>query len=78
MSTNLAIKVNKMGNECYRPHLDIDIEVCAVGKEGNNSNDGEAPTTLKEALEHLDETYKKLKNIEVILGGIHKMIKSSK
>ena len=36
------------------------------------------PTTLKEALEHLDNAYKKSKNIKVILGGMHKMIKSSK
>ena len=58
-----------MCNECYRPQLETEIELCAVGKRGNNSKDGETPLTLKEALEPLDETYKKSKNIKVILGG---------
>ena len=59
-------KLTKLCNECYRPHLDTEIELCAVGKKGNNSNDGEAPTTLKEALKHLDESYKKSKKDKVI------------
>ena len=71
-------KLTKLCNECYRPHLDTEIELCAVGKKDDNSNNDEAPTTLKEALEHLDKTYKKSKNIKVILGGMHEMIKSSK
>ena len=78
MSTNLAIKLTKLCSECYQPHLETEIELCAVGKKDNNSNDGEAPTTLKEALGHLDETYKKSRNIKVILGGMHEVIKLSK
>ena len=29
-------KITKLCNECYRPHLDTEIELYAVGKEGNN------------------------------------------
>ena len=71
-------KLTKLCNECYRPPLDTEIELCAVGKKNHNSNNDEAPTTLKEALEHLDKAYKKSKNIKVILGAMHEMIKSSK
>ena len=56
-------KLTKMCYECYRPYLYKEIELCAVGKKGNNSNDEGAPTTLKEALEHLDETYKRSRYI---------------
>ena len=59
-------KLTKLCDECYLPQLDTDIELCAIGKKANNSKDGETPTTLKEALEYLDETYKKSKNIKVI------------
>ena len=71
-------RLTKLCNECYRPHLDTEVELCAVGKKSNNSNDKETPTTLKEAIDHLDETYKKSKNIKVILGDMLEMIKSSK
>jgi len=75
---NSQTKLTRLCNECYRLHLDTEIELCAVGKKDDNSNNDEAPTTLKEALEHLDKVNKKSKNIKVILEDMHEMIKSSK
>ena len=31
---NSQSKLTKLCNECYRPHLDTEIELCAVGKKG--------------------------------------------
>ena len=36
------------------------------------------PTTLNEALEHLDKTYKKSSNIRVILGSVYNVNASTK
>ena len=41
------------------------MDICAVGKKNYGCDAEECPTTMKQAIEHLDETYKKSINIRI-------------
>ena len=72
------IRMTKLCNRCFKPSLMEEIDICVVGKKNCGSDADEGPTSMKQELENLDETYKKSKSIRVVLGIFHNMIASIK